>query len=600
MNRCGTGGIPESSQDAKNFTLFEAFPYGRGGLFSFSVVRGMGLLRAAAVALWVLMCGGLGCARDPLPGLIDVLGISAATVEPFSDWSLLGRGFPPRRPAIVELSGHAFAPGRKPEAVTIRLARVSESRTRIALGLSDEELAPLLGGAAHVTFRGDIRVEFAPMRAGGPPLSDTLGNVTFDAHRRSAGGGSTADVSAFLAHVGVEVNPVLTLTSVQVGSAAEEAGLRAEDQLLELDEVRLSSVADLVPRPGQDFSVIKIGRSSDAEPLSLVVDRRGYSRGTSAWANPSLFALLAATLALLFALRPPRLLLWLLSGPGHIVRKFGKSARAGPEPRSGFAILLCGSLLLDFVVFRGASRYGFTADAALLVFLGVLLVASSILSTRSHPSDTKLARRPLSFGRRSTVCGAMIAAVFVGSGVGLAQIGGLSFLLGAGALWPLSPPPLSHNPWLLLSGLGYLVALTLGSAWIGGTRNGSGAVLGRFGIVVLVSFWTRLFLGRFAPAGSPLDLLVTGVLSACLLEVITWSSGALSAASVPRLLGLAFLALSLPGALLFALTIPLSGVRAASGLGLATTLFLAAAVGLVALVRGRSGYRVVRSVDPWI
>lgn len=565
----------------------------------FSVDRGgRWLVRAMAVALWVFLCGALGCARDALPGLIDVFGISATTVEAHSDWSVVGRGFPPRRPATVTLMGHAFAPGQKPTDVELRLARVSESRTRIALSLSDDELKPLWNGASHVTFRGDLRVEFAPMRAGGPPLAATLKNVVFDAHRRGASRSSSSDVSAFLAHVGLEVSPTLAVTSVQVGSAAEASGLQAEDQLVEVDEVRVASLADLVPRPGQDFTVLKVQRPKEPESLSLLLDRRGYSRGTAAWANPSLFALIAATLALLFSLRPPRLLLWVLSGSRKKTRSFLDGDAPARGPRLGYALPLMGSLLLDFFVFAAARQHRFTADAALLVLLGLLLVVAAILGTRPRlPGAPGTAQS----GNRLAVASAVFVSVLLGSGVGLGQLGGLSFLGGAGVSWPPAPPVLTQGPWLLLSGLGYLGAVALASVWLRrSSGRGSASVLGRLGLVLLVSFWTRLYLVRCAVVGSPLDLILTGALSALILEFITWLEAFVAFASVPRLLGLLFLGLSLPGALVFALTIPFASLRSLSGLGLSTALFLALVLLLVALVRGRSGYQVVRPVDPWI
>lgn len=536
-------------------------------------------------ALLLCLLALLGCARDPLPGLIELTGISTDSVEAHADWSVLGRGFPPRRPVTVTLRGKVYAPGQKPSPVTLRLARHSDSRTRIALAPTPEDLARLAGDEPHVTFRGEIQAEFAPVRPGGPPLGAVLSGVVFDVHVRGATRAAAEDVSAFLAHVGLELGPLMTVTAVHVGSPAEAAGVQAGDVLVELDDVRLSGKTDVLPRPGRTLSVLKVFREGERESLTLLLDRRGYSRPHARFANQSVSALVAATVALIFSLRPPRLFVWMLSGLSG-ARSSGSRTRGRPS----YALLLALSLLLDFWVFRLARERELGTDAALLFMVGLFLSGAALV----------LAPGPL--GRPSALRSLSVALAFslslgVGAAIGLAQLGGLSFAIARDAE-PFAFP-LTQNPWSLFAGLSFLGALCLAATWLNflGKRS---APLGRLGLVVLSSYWVRLFLGEFFSPGSPLDLFLTGAVTIGLLELSGAAAAALPRASVPRLFRLVLGAATLPAALLFALSIPLASFRMYAGWPLVTSLFLGALVLLLLLVQGRSGFRLVRAVDPWI
>ncbi len=526
-----------------------------------------------------------GCARDPLPGLIELTGISTDSVEAHADWSVLGRGFPPRRPVTVTLRGKVYAPGQKPSPLTLRLARQSDSRTRISLAPTPEDLARIAGDEPHITFRGEIQAEFAPVRPGGPPLGAVLPGVAFDVHVRGSTRAAPEDVSAFLAHVGLELGPLMTVTAVHVGSPAEAAGVHAGDVLIELDDVRLSGQTDVLPRPGRTLSVLKVFREGERENLTLLLDRRGYSRPHARFANQSVSALVAATIALIFSLRPPRLFVWMLSGFSG-----SRSFRRPAGGRPSYALLLALSLLLDFVVFRLARERELGTDAALLFLLGLFLSGAALLlapAPEARPSAV----------RSFSVALAFSLSLGVGSAIGLAQLGGLSLILAPDAV-PFAFP-LTQNPWTLFAGLSVLGALCLAATWLD-FRGKRGAPLGRFGLVVLSNFWVRLFLGEFFSPGSPLDLLVTGVLTIGLLELSGALGAALPRASVPRLFRLVLGAATMPAALLFALSVPLANFRMYSGWPLVTSLFLGALVLILLVIQGRSGFRLVRAVDPWI
>lgn len=537
------------------------------------------------MALVVGVLALFGCARDPLPGLIELTGISTESVEAHADWSVVGRGFPPRRPVTVTMRGKVYAPGQKPSPVTLRLARHSGSRTRISLAPTPEDLARLAGDEPHVTFRGDLQAEFAPVRPGGPPLGAILPGVVFDVHVRGASRAAPEEVSAFLAHVGLELGPLMTVTGVHVDSPAEAAGVHAGDVLVELDDVRLAGQTDVLPRPGRELSVLKVFREGERENLTLLLDRRGYSRPHARFANQSVSALVAATVALILSLRPPRLFVWMLSGVSG-----PRAPRRPARGRPSYALLLAISLLLDFWVFRLARERELGTDAALLFLAGFFLAGAALVFT---PGTGARPRALLSL----SVALAFSLSLGLGSAIGLAQLGGLSFVLATEVeLWAL---PLTQNPWSLFAGLSFLGALCLAATWfsVPGKRS---APLGRFGLVVLSNFWVRLFLGGFFAPGSPFDLLLTGVLTIGLLELSGAVGVALPRASVPRLFRLVLGALTLPAAVLFVLSIPLSNFRMFAGWPLVTSLFLGALVLLLLLIQGRSGFRLVRAVDPWI
>src|SRR5262245_57699147 len=201
-----------------------------------------------------------GCNTGDGPaGLLNVVDFAPREAEVGDRLEVLGSGFPEGKPATLSFRGDVFRPGQEPErGVEIVANAQSTSQNRISLLLSEELQAEFCGRgerADHTTFRGDVVAAFASRTAGAPPVTGTVQHVVLDVHGPAVPTELVkereAEGARALSFVGMEIEdgngkgPV-TIANVVPGSRAARAGLLAEDVLVSVDGVEVSTKSDMV------------------------------------------------------------------------------------------------------------------------------------------------------------------------------------------------------------------------------------------------------------------------------------------------------------------------------------------------------------------
>jgi NADH-quinone oxidoreductase subunit H len=96
----------------------------------------------------------------------------------------------------------------------------------------------------------------------------------------------------------------LLVDAVAPGSLADAAGVQPGDAIVNLDGVRVVSVADMRPAPGAGIVTVGIRRGSDGRPLTRRMSFAGFKPGTPAELAGAAGLLLAAAVLVLFFFAP--------------------------------------------------------------------------------------------------------------------------------------------------------------------------------------------------------------------------------------------------------------------------------------------------------
>ncbi len=280
-----------------------------------------------------------GCALESPPITLEVADVQPHEVEVGEHLEIDGRGFPVGRTARVSLRGEAHRAGQEPVQVRADVDAIAESQEHLDLAVTDALAGPLCGvgdGASHATFRGELTVTFPPAQPGTAPLVGRAGQVVLDVRpsessplvRRRA----EAEGRRTLMFLGVEIADRLPATGgiliagVAPGSRAEAAGLHAGEVIAEVDEVRVSSLADAVPVGGHAATLV-VGAPLGGEARTVRVSVEGLKPRISP-------EVLRAGLAVVAPLALLAALLWPSSGAlGWLERRGATRLRGKRVPR---------------------------------------------------------------------------------------------------------------------------------------------------------------------------------------------------------------------------------------------------------------------------
>lgn len=271
---------------------------------------------AFAVVMAALLAAGLfGHVRSL--ELIQVLDIAPHDLEVGDRLAIVGAGFPPGKPARVTFRGNLHRAGESAQrGVVIEATGTVVNPERVELEI-DEAIQSLFcrgaDGTVHTTFEGELEVAFAAAASGAAPVGGVLKNVALDV-RPSA---KPFDVDReregerFLTFEGLRSASAtresgVIVRDVAAGSAAEAAGIVAGDLIVRFDGVRVETLSDVLPVPGEHEAEIGIRRGGASDEIALRIVVRGFRRAPAAELLGAWLAVLTALLTvLLLATRAP-------------------------------------------------------------------------------------------------------------------------------------------------------------------------------------------------------------------------------------------------------------------------------------------------------
>jgi NADH-quinone oxidoreductase subunit H len=232
----------------------------------------------AAAGLWT---------QSPSPQLVQVREIAPNDVEPGDRIAIAGDGFPAGKEARVAFRGTLHRPGQRDIAgaeIVLPGVVTGPDRVEVAFGESAEMLFSGVGArAVHTTFEGDVEVAFTAATQGAAPVAGLLRHAVLDI-RPSASSEDRArqpEGERFLSFAGLRVSSVarrgvgLRVEAVQPGSRAASAGIAAGDVVTSFDGVRVASVGDLVPAPGDREATVGL-RSDGASDAARLLSVDGF------------------------------------------------------------------------------------------------------------------------------------------------------------------------------------------------------------------------------------------------------------------------------------------------------------------------------------
>lgn len=570
---------------------------------------------AAVLSAAFLACTLLGCASRKTPDLLEISRISPGAVEAGSEIQISGSGFPENRRGKLTLEGVAYIPARPPRQVSWELPLLAESGSTLLLRPTNRMLRDLTEGASHLTFRGTAQVHFSPALEGRPPLRGKKDDVVLDFFVPN--GGVAEDPGTFLTFLGIEVDAGLVVASMTPESIAEAAGLRAGDRLHTLDGVRLDSLRDFLPQAQAQTSVIEFTRPGFSGVGQVQVDRTNFQLLESGMAARALALLGGVALALIWAARPPRFLLWVFGDKSRARR--GRAvwlSDIGPRAQVvAYPIFLVVVITFWWMLSRPTTEVlGLELLASLSLGCLLLLGSAFILGgmrSDSRGSFTLLGALSATVLRLLVLIPVIVATFGRASDVGSLELDELAREQG---LWP-SEWALMNSPFTFVLALSYLVALLP----LAGrrppleghrARPDVGLVLTRTaewaGQLVLIALWIALFGGENGAAKD--QVFLTGVLlslkSAGLAHVIAWvraRSGHLRLNESWGLFGVANLLVSLIAAALgVGAVVTGMGDDHAELFALFATALGASMPVLLFVSSRRSWAHMGRRIDPWI
>jgi len=303
-------------------------------------MKSLQALAPVAVALAVAwMLGGPGsCAEQPTPQLVQVLDVTPREVELGDSVAVVGGGFPPGKAARVTFRGTLHRPGEPPvRGAEIVAAGTVTGPDRVELSFGEANEALFCGAgdrATHTTFEGEVEVAFAAAAQGASPVAGVLPGLTFDVR-------PTASASDFeheregaraLGWIGLHVTTParasagLPVESVEPGSRAEASGIAQGDVVVRFDGVRVASVGDILPAPGEHEATVGVRRPGSSGEVVRTIAVDGFRRAASAELLGGALAILVALAAVLLFGSPIGPLTAAIHRAGSRVR-----ARVSPE-----------------------------------------------------------------------------------------------------------------------------------------------------------------------------------------------------------------------------------------------------------------------------
>lgn len=205
--------------------------------------------------------------------------------------TIVGEGFVVGGEALVKFSGTVYRPAQPARKVNVEQRALAIDAETVELQATPEFVAQFCGSAAapnaeHATFRGELRVSFVPRLPGAPPIEGKTQDVVLDLFRaRSNAAAEALTKSApnlgILGFLGLHVVELgeqgLRVIDALPGKPAYEAGIRAEDRIVDWANLRVHRSYDLEPFPGQRLVDVNLRRESVATEFPLVVPVEGYA-----------------------------------------------------------------------------------------------------------------------------------------------------------------------------------------------------------------------------------------------------------------------------------------------------------------------------------
>jgi NADH-quinone oxidoreductase subunit H len=337
-------------------------------------------LACVAAALWVL-----GCQRDAMPQLIQVLDLAPHEAEVGDRIEVIGSGFPEGKTAHLTFRGDLHRPGERAVRDTeIEADGVVSSAEQIEV-LFTEGLEERFCGSAekamHTTFTGDVEVAFPAAAAGTPPVVGMLHHVAIDfrppTSRRAVIEVRANEGERALGYLGIKIaadSPTaggLLISQVEPGSRADLAGVLAGDVITKFDQVRVLSKADCAPSGAEPFVYLGVRRGGTGAEDQVQVSIDGFSpKPPSDLLGAALVLGVAAAIILLFMAPTAGIITWVERRVSARMQSRIGPNRAGPQ---GFLVWLADgikSIMKEDIVPSDSDKPLFRF-APYLVFAGV-------------------------------------------------------------------------------------------------------------------------------------------------------------------------------------------------------------------------------------
>jgi NADH-quinone oxidoreductase subunit H len=346
-------------------------------------------MRACIVLLLLLGAWLLACGSDAPPPLIQVTDFAPREVEVGDRIEIRGLGFPQGRSARVVLRGALHRAGEVPERVELPIEGTVTSGHRIEIAYGESLEAQLCKRGllrVHTTFAGDVEVSFPAAVVGAPPVSAQLRGITLDLRPPPAADELKAAMAAgdrTLAFLGLTVTEGsgagLLVDGVAPGSRAEHAGIGVGDRIVSFDTLRVTSRADVLPKPGRT-AVVGIRRPDDPAELTREIPIDGLSTAPSDDLVAS-FALALVAMALLLAFFSPAEGAWT-----HLERRAALRLRAAEWLRRPPTPAISAAMVWSLVfVLLPSARFFVSADLDVPILL-VCAVMSAVAAALGRGS----------------------------------------------------------------------------------------------------------------------------------------------------------------------------------------------------------------------
>lgn len=227
------------------------------------------------------------CADNLPPNLLGTLTLSSHEANLGDTLEIIGSGFPTQRKAHVMLRGQLHRPGQRNETIELESQAVTKSSRSLEWAVQSQITNRICGPlqhAIHTTFRGDIYIAFEPIDARTPALAGHLPSVIVDfcthssAHLTSSN--AYKESLAAIQFLGIQLtykNNGVFVEKTEQRSVAERYGIKAGDELLELDGHRILSTVDLIPSAEHTSNLI-LKRDEIPQPLGVQIPLDGYRK----------------------------------------------------------------------------------------------------------------------------------------------------------------------------------------------------------------------------------------------------------------------------------------------------------------------------------
>ena len=223
-----------------------------------------------------------GCERTVAPPLVEVTELAPKEIEPGDRLEVHGTGFPQGRAGHLVLEGTAYRPGETPQThLTVEADGIVAAPDRMEIVVRESFAGRLCGHgdrAAHATFHGDARVEFASNDPSAPPLVGRLKNVTIDVQpssvRATVLDARTAEGTRLMTYLGITPGPAsprgIPVEQVVPGSIADNAQIQTGDIISAVDGVHALTLADVAPTSARTAELTIRHGDSGAEDTKTV------------------------------------------------------------------------------------------------------------------------------------------------------------------------------------------------------------------------------------------------------------------------------------------------------------------------------------------